>query len=330
MTMSAPRSPPELDLDGALRAVRSLLPPTPLLRSTRLSRRLGTPVHLKLENLQVTGSFKARGAAARILSLDERERARGVVACSSGNHGRAVAWVAERLGVPAWICLPRWVDPLKLEAIRGHGARAVVAGDTYDEAERRAATLARDRGLVPVHPFDDATVAAGQGTVALEVLDALPDVGTVVVPLSGGGLAGGMGYALARRGRGVRVTAASAARAAVMVESLSAGRPVELPEHDTLASALSGGIGLDNRVTFDLVRAHVHGHVLVEEEAVARAMAHAFRSLHLVVEGGGAVGLAALLEGRIEPADDRPVVIVVSGGNVAGEVLRRVLEDLPG
>ena len=280
---------------------------------------------LKAECLQHTGSFKVRGAGARLEALDPDERARGVVACSSGNHARAVAWVAERLGVRAVVCVPEWIDPVKLSAIRGHGAEAVLAGATYDEAADRADDLARERGLVPVHPFDDPVVAAGQGTVTLEVLERLPDVGTLVVPLSGGGLAGGIGFAVAARGRGVRVVAASAARARVMVESLGAGRPVELPEEETLASALSGGIGLRNRHTLRLVRDHVHEHVLVEEASVAAAMAYAYRELRLVVEGGGAVGLAALLDDAVAAGDGRPVVVVVSGGNVSPAVLRRVL-----
>lgn len=245
--------------------------------------------------------------------------------CSSGNHGRAVAWVAGRLGVPAVVCVPEWVDEVKLAGIRADGADAVVHGATYDAAAARAAELARERGLAFVHPFDDPVVAAGQGTIALEILDSLPGVGTVVVPLSGGGLAGGIAWALRRRGEDVRVIAASAERARVMLESLAAGRPVELAEEETLANALAGGIGLDNRTTFALVRDTVHEHVLVPEASIARAMAHAYRDLGLVVEGGGAVALAALLDGRVTPSPARPTVVVVSGGNVAPATLRRVL-----
>ena len=332
-------------MDDARAAVRRLVPPSPLLEVPALSRRAGRPVHLKLESLQVTGSFKVRGAAARILSLGAEERERGVVTCSSGNHGKAVAWVAGRLGVPAVVCVPDWVDPVKLAAIRESGAEAVLAGPTYDAAAERAWALADARKLAFVHPFDDPWVAAGQGTVALEILDDLPEVGCVVVPLSGGGLAGGIGVALAGRGGGVGVVGASAERARVMVESLRRGRPVEMSEEETLASALAGGIELDNRVTFDLVRRFVDTHVVVPEAAVARAMAYAFRSLRLVVEGGGAVGLAALLEGlldeaapvprdegaavrrAVEPGDDRPLVVVVSGGNVAEDVLAGVLRE---
>lgn len=331
--MTRARHPPLPDPDEVLRAVRSLVPATPLVEVPELSRRMGIPIHLKLENLQITGSFKVRGATARILDLEDDERRAGVVACSSGNHGRAVAWVAERLGIPATLCVPAWVDPVKLRAMRRLGARVIVAGDTYDAAATRARAVSAERGATLVHPFDDPVVAAGQGTVASEILQVLPEVGTVVVPLSGGGLVGGMASVLrARRGGGgghVRVVAASARRARVMYESLRAGAPVELPEEHTVASALSGGIELDNRTTFQLVRDLVDEHVLVDEGGIVRAMAYAVRALHVVVEGGGAVGLAALRGGLVRPPEGRPLVVVLSGGNVSDRTLRRVLEEHP-
>jgi len=297
-----------------------------LVRAPDLDELAGRPVWLKLESLQETGSFKVRGAAAHLSTLAPDLKARGVVTCSSGNHGRAVAFVAERLGIPATVCVPSWVDPVKLEAIGSHGAEAVLVGDSYDEAEAHALELASSLGLTFVPPFDDERIAAGQGTVALEILDALPDVGEVAIPLSGGGLAGGMGGALAERGRDVMVTAVSARAARVMWESLQAGRPVELPEEETLATALAGGIGLDNRVTLALVRDHVHRHLLVDEDAIVRAIAAGFRR-GLVLEGGGAVALAALLQGdlRVKRPDPRPLAVVLSGGNLDLSVLRRLV-----
>lgn len=292
------------------------------------SELLGREVHLKLESLLATGSFKVRGAAACIQGLDPARRAAGVVTCSSGNHGRAVAFVAERLGVPATVFVPSWVDPVKLAAIRSHGARAVVGGDSYDESEARALERAEAEGLTFVPPFDHPDVVAGQGTVALEILEQVPDVGEVAAPLSGGGLVGGIAAVLADRAPACLVTAATAWRARVMWESLQAGHPVECPEEETLAGALAGGIGLDNRITFALVRDLVHRHVAVDEAAIAGAMAFAFRRLGLVVEGGGAVALAAALDGRLSsdgPAGDAPLVIVLSGGNVDPAVLARIV-----
>lgn len=318
----------EAPLSEALRVVRGLVPPTPLLRVPALDARAGVAVHLKLESLQATGSFKVRGAAAHVASLAPEVRARGVVTCSSGNHGRAVAWVARRMGVAATVFVPSWVDPSKRAAIAALGASVDDDAPTYDEAEARAMADARETGRAWVSPFDDPWVVAGQGTVALEILDALPDVASVVVPLSGGGLAGGIARALGERRSDARVVAVSARNARVMWESVRAGRPVTLEEEDTLASALAGGIGQDNRWTFPLIRDRVARHVLVDEDAIARAMAFAALRLHLVAEGGGAVGLAALLEGTLREHLDPsgPAVLVVSGGNVDGAVLADVVE----
>jgi threonine dehydratase len=243
-----------------------------------------------------------------------------------------VAWVAERLGIPATVCIPDWVDPVKLDGIRATGAEAVLAGATFDEAERRALELAPASGRVYVSAYDDPWVIAGQGTLALEVLDALSEPpAAILAPLSGGGLIAGIAGALRRRlgEKAPPAVAVTAERAGVMLASLRAGHPIELPEEDTVAGALSGGIGPDNRYSFALVRDLVAEHVVASEEDVRGAMAYAFRELRLVVEGGGATALAALLAGRwrVPPTGHGPVVVVVSGGNVALPTLRSVLAD---
>ena len=273
-------------------------------------------VWLKLESLQRTGSFKVRGAANRLLKLTAEDRARGVVAVSSGNHGRAVAEVARILGIPATICVPDWADPSKLRAIQAAGATLVRAGPSYDEADERAAELAGTDGSTLVHPFDDMDVIEGQGTAGLELAAQLPGLREVIVPLSGGGLVAGVGLAL--KPHGVRVIAASARRASVMVRSLEAGRPVSVPDEDTVASALSGGIGLDNRLTFDIVREVVDEHVVVEEADIRAAVRTAFRRCRLVVEGGGAVGLAALASGYVPRGR---AAVILSGGNLDARAL---------
>jgi threonine dehydratase len=323
-----------LDFDRARSALEGLARVTPLLECPVLSERVGRTVLLKLESLQVTGSFKVRGAASRLGALGPSERRLGVVACSSGNHGRAVAWVASRLGIPATVCVPDWVDPVKLAGIRAAGAQAVLAGPTYDEAEAHALELARSSGHPYVSAYDDPWVIAGQGTLALEILDALGEPpAAVLAPLSGGGLMGGIAGALRRRlgARAPTAVAVTAERAAVMLASVRAGHPVELPEEETVAGALSGGIGLDNRHSFALVRDLVDEHVVVTEASIRQAMAFAFRELRLVVEGGGATALAALLSERWRPTpgSSGPVVVVVSGGNVAFPTLLSVL-DSPG
>jgi threonine dehydratase len=312
--------PFKLDIVRARDAITPHIRRTPVMRVRELEDSGGSRVVLKLENLQVTGSFKVRGAANRLLALSPEETERGVVACSSGNHGRAVAYVAGLKGISAVICVPTWVDPVKKEGMERAGARVILAGDTYDEAENRALALAEQDGRVFVQPFDDPWIAAGQGTLGMELLEEIPGLHTVLVPLSGGGLAGGIAYAIKERRRDVRVVGVSASRARVMYESLRVGKPVSMPEEETLAEALSGGIGVSNRFTLPLVRELVDEHVLVDEEDIRDAMLYASESLHLLLEGGGAVALAAVLGKRwhVEArGDTEAVAVVLSGGNVS-------------
>lgn len=279
------------------------------------------PVTLKLESLQHTGSFKVRGAANRLHKLSERQREAGVIAASSGNHGRAVAVVAARMGVPATICVPDWVDPSKLRAIRAAGAGVVLAGPSYDAAEDRAGAIAEASGATLIPAFDDPDVIEGQGTLGPELLRQMPGIEEVIVPLSGGGLVAGVGLAL--RGRGIRVVAVSARRASVMYRSLGRGRPIRAPDEETVASALSGGIGLDNRFTLEMCSEVITEHVIVEESDIRTAIRRAFLEHHLVVEGGGTVGLAALWSGRYRPRG--PAAVIVSGGNVDQAVLKKLV-----
>ena len=319
--------PFQLDVAAARARISPHIQHTPTVPSLPLSQETGIPTFLKLESLQVTGSFKARGAANRMLEIPVKDRGRGVVACSSGNHGRAVAYMAKRLQIPATVCVPAWVDPGKLAAIQELGAEVVLVEGTYDDAEAEALQIEGERGLIPVHPFDDPAVIAGQGTLGLELLDQAPALDTVVIPLSGGGLCGGVAYALKSAQPEVRVVAISAENARVMYESIRAGGVLEMEEEETLASALSGGIGIKNRYSFPLIQALVDEHHLVSEDEIADAMLYAARRLHLVVEGGGAVGLAALLQGKVAPREpEGRVAVVVSGGNVGPGTLAEVAE----
>jgi threonine dehydratase len=302
------------DVLAAAARIAPLVDRSPLIRSFPLSRALGSDVWLKIESLHPPGSFKIRGAANKLLSLTESERRAGVVASSAGNHGAAVAHVAELLGIPATICVPLSVSPVKLEAIRRSGAEAIVSGTTFDEAVAVSRAIERELGLVYVHPFDDPEVIAGQGTIGLEILDSLPQVDLVVAALSGGGLIGGLGVALEPARPVVRLAGVSAERAAAMAASVRAGRPVDVPEEPTLAEVLSGGIGQDNRYTLSLVRRHVDDHVTVSEEEIAEAMRFALREHRLAIEGGGVVPIAAALASKLPPAGT--MVLVVSGGNV--------------
>ena len=239
-----------LNFERVTNAVERIARRTPLLRAPELSDQLGQAVWLKAECLQVTGSFKVRGAAARLSALNDQERMRGVVSCSSGNHGRAVAYVAKKLGIPASVCVPEWVDPVKLEGIKANGADAVLVGSTFDEAETHALELSERTGRTYISAYDDPWVIAGQGTIALEILGQLGESpAAILTPLSGGGLLGGIASVFAEsiEDQTCRTVAVSAENAAVMLASVRAGHPIELAEQETIASALAGGIGLNNQ-----------------------------------------------------------------------------------
>jgi threonine dehydratase len=263
------------------------------------------------------------------LDLSDEEMGRGVITVSSGNHGRAVAYVAKRLGIHAVVCMSVQVPANKVGAIARLGAEVVVHGDCYDDSERHAMRLQEERGLTMIEPFDDPCIIAGQGTIGLEILEDLPSVGTVIVPLSGGGLISGVALAVKSAARAIRVVGVSMERAPVMVHSLKAGRPIEMAEEETLADALVGGIGLNNRYTFRMVQEYVDDTVLVLEEEIGAAMTFALEEHHLVVEGGGAVGIAALLSGKVEGLGGH-VTVVVSGGNASLPLLLKVVGEHSG
>jgi threonine dehydratase len=314
------------DIFSARRRIQPLIARTTLVHSPALSQSTGASVHLKLECHQETGSFKIRGAANRMLCLSDAEKARGVVTVSTGNHGRAVAHVAGQLGIKAVVCLSVQVPANKVDALRRLGAEVVVAGSGYDEAMLHAYRMQETRGLTWIEPFDDPLVIAGQGTAGLEILEDLPEIDTAIIPLSGGGLLSGIGLALKSADPSIRVVGVSMERGPAMVLSLRAGRVVEVVEEPTLADALGGGLGVSNTFTFDLVRRLADETVLVSEDEIAEAMAFALREQHLVVEGGGAVGIAALLSGKIE-RPGRRTAVVVSGGNVDTQRLLEIARD---
>ncbi|KAA3654316.1 MAG: hydroxyectoine utilization dehydratase EutB [Proteobacteria bacterium] len=312
-----------IDLYRARHRLRGHVLHTPLVRSPSLSAHTGDEVHLKLECRQTTGSFKLRGATNALLSLDEAARARGVVAMSTGNHGRALAYAAHRLGVRAVICMSKLVPSNKVEAIRALGAEVHIVGKSQDEAEVEVARLIRDEGLTLLPPFDHADIIAGQGTVGLELLDDLPGLDTVLVPLSGGGLLAGVALALKRASPQIRVIGITMERGCAMHASLAAGKPVQVEELETLADSLGGGIGLDNRYTFRMAQTLVDEVVLVSEDEIAAAIGHAYTHEQVVVEGSGAVGIAALLAGRVTGTGT--TAVLVSGSNIDMALHRRIV-----
>ncbi|MCO6057999.1 hydroxyectoine utilization dehydratase EutB [Pseudomonas sp. MOB-449] len=318
---------PLIDLLQARQRIRHLVRRTPLEYSPSLSSHLGVPVYLKLESQQITGSFKLRGASNAVALLDDTQKARGVVAASTGNHGRALAHTATAQGVQATICLSRLVPQNKVLAIRDLGARVVIVGDSQDDAQAEAERIAREEGATLLPPFDHPHIIAGQGTLGLEILEQLPEVRQVLVPLSGGGLFAGIALAMKYADPRIRLHGISMRRGAAMHASLAAGKPVEVEELPTLADSLGGGIGLENRFTFAITRALCDQIHLLDEPAIAAGIRHAYREERQVVEGAGAVGIAALLDGLIEPAG--PVVAVVSGRNIAIDQHLRVITEDP-
>ncbi|HVE11380.1 MAG TPA: hydroxyectoine utilization dehydratase EutB [Paraburkholderia sp.] len=313
------------DVYRARRRLEGRVSRTPLVESPSLSALADTPVYLKLETVQPTGSFKLRGATNALARLAE-QGCNKVVTASTGNHGRAVAYAARALGIATTVCMSSLVPANKVEAVRALGAHASIVGRSQDDAEREALRLAREEGFAYVPPFDHPDVIAGQATLGLEILEALPDVANIVVPLSGGGLFAGVAFAAKQVSHRVRLTGVSMERGAAMHASLAAGKPVLVDELETLADSLGGGIGVDNRYTFALTRALLDDLLLLDEASIARGIAHAYRHERLVVEGAAAVGIAALLD-RALPADALqrgPLVLVVTGANIDIELHRRV------
>ena len=325
-TPSRPQLPTLGDIYLARQRIASYAQPTPLVASRHLSDLTGSSVHLKLESLQQTGSFKVRGAANKLLSLTPEDRERGVITVSSGNHGRALAYVAGRLGVRAVVCVSSRVPRVKIDGIRALGAEIVVGGDSHDEAEAHSRVLEEELGLAKIYPDDDSFIIAGQGTIGLELLEDLPQVDTVVVPIGGGGLISGIARALKSADPTVRVVGVSMARAPVMIESLRVGRPIAMEELDTLADGLAGGIGLENRFTFRMCQELVDDALVVSEDEIGKAMAFALEEHHLIVEGAGAVGIAALIHGKVQHLG-RHVAIIVSGGNVDVPTLLKICQQ---
>ncbi|NTH49220.1 hydroxyectoine utilization dehydratase EutB [Agrobacterium rhizogenes] len=314
------------DIEAARRRIAGHLVRTPLLSSKSLSKQCGAPVFLKLENQQKTGSFKLRGATNAILCLNDAARSRGLVTASTGNHGRAVAHAAKALNGRATICLSALVPANKVGAIQSLGADVRIIGRSQDDAMREVERLVREEGMCFVPPFDDAAVIAGQGTIGLEIADDLPEVALVLVPLSGGGLASGVAAAIKGRRPQARVIGVSMERGAAMAKSLAAGAPTEVEELETLADSLGGGIGLDNRLTFGMCRGLLDEVVLLSEDEIAAGIRHMAMVEGEIVEGAGAVGISALLSGKVRP--ERPTAIIVSGGNIDPAVHRKIVDDI--
>lgn len=299
----------------ALRGVarRTPLDPAPML---------GKNVYIKAENLQLTGAFKLRGAYNKIRSLTPEEAAHGVIACSAGNHAQGIAISATKLGIRSVICMPAGAPMSKVEATKAYGAEVVLIPGVYDDAAREAERLTREHGYTFAHPFDDPDVIAGQGTIGLEILEQLPEVEQVVVPIGGGGLISGIGMAVKTLKPSCRVVGVQAAGAASMYTSQRQGRCVELSTVSTIADGIA--VKKPGALTFELCSRYVDEIVTVNEDEIASAMLQLIEGQKTVAEGAGATPVAAVMFGRVDTTH-RKTVCVVSGGNVDVTTLSRVI-----
>ncbi|WP_342801098.1 threonine ammonia-lyase [Nocardia sp. No.11] len=310
-------------IEAAARLLAPVIRRTPTVGSRVLSERVGAQVLLKCENLQRTGSFKPRGAYNRIANLPAAERARGVVAASAGNHAQGVAWSAAELGITSTVFMPIGASLPKLVATRAYGAEVHQVGDTIDESLLAAQEFAERTGATLIHPFDHPDIVAGQATVALEILEQVPDVGTVVVPTGGGGLLAGVVVALHALAPRVTVIGVQAAEAAAWPDSLAAGKPVRVPRMATMADGIA--VGLPGAVPFAHVAELVGEIVTVDEDALSKALLLCLERAKLIVEPAGAAGVAALLSPLSDRALPGPVVTILSGGNIDPLLLTRVI-----
>ncbi|MFX0574792.1 threonine ammonia-lyase [Nocardia nepalensis] len=311
-------------IEAAAAALAPVIRRTPVVASRVLSERAGTEVRLKCENLQRTGSFKPRGAYFRIANLPAEDRARGVVAASAGNHAQGVAWAAASLGIRSTVFMPVGASLPKLVATRAYGAQVRQVGETVDDSLDAAMDFAERTGATLIHPFDHPDIVAGQTTVALEIIEQMPEVGTVIVPTGGGGLLAGVAIALHHVAPQVRVVGVQAAEAAAWPDSLAAGKPLRLTRMSTMADGIA--VGLPGEVPFAHVAAHVPAVVTVEEDALSKALLLCLERAKLIVEPAGAAAVAALMSYEPEELGLRgPVCAILSGGNIDPMMLTRII-----
>lgn len=298
---------------------------TPCVYSYTFSESSGSEVHLKLENLQRTGSFKARGALNKVLGLSAAgiPRPQGLIAASAGNHAQGVALAARTVGLPATIVMPERTAWIKVQRTESYGARVVIHGESYDSAQAHAAELAQREQLLLIHPFDDEAIVLGQATVGLEILEDLPEVDAILVPVGGGGLLAGIALAVRALAPHVRVIGVQARGAASMVESLRAGARTAVKPAHTLADGIR--VGLVGELTYEIARRCVDECVVVEEADLLEAQLQTMEKSKLVAEPAGAAGIAALIAGKVFGA--KRVCSVVSGGNVDLNLVARMIES---
>ncbi len=311
------------DIQAARSRIAGSIYLSPAPYTETLSRATGNTLYLKLENLQVTGSFKERGALNRILTMTEGERSRGVIAASAGNHGQGVAYHASKRGIRPVICMPEFAPITKVNAVSGYGGEVILFGENFDESLAEAKRIAAEQGLTFLHAFDDDAVIAGQGTIGLELLEQIPDLDAVIVPVGGGGLIGGIACAIKETNAHVRVVGAETSRVPSMKVAVEEHQPVTVGAASTIADGIAVRRAGDR--TLPLVERYVDEIVTLEDEEIAIAILWLLEKEKTVAEGAGAIGLAAMLRHKTS-LEGKKVAVVVSGGNIDVLMLSHIIE----
>ncbi len=314
------------DIHAARTRIAGVVHKTPIIKDEKLTASLGTRIYLKAENLQRAGSFKIRGAYNMISQLSEEERAKGVVTASAGNHAQGVALAAKLIGIKATIVLPEFAPLTKIVATKAMGAEVIMHGQTFDEAVDHSRELQKEHGFTYVHAFDDDRIIAGQGSIGMEIAESRSKVKTIVIPIGGGGIISGIAIAAKETIPGVRIIGVQAANVAPVRVSIEAGKPVEIDYKPTIADGIA--IKRPAERTLAIIKEYVDELVEVTEEEISDAIFHLAQNAHLVVEGAGAAGVAAIMAGKFKIAEGERVCSVLCGGNIDGNVLARVIEQV--
>lgn len=314
------------DILKAEKRIRNFIRKTPLEYSYYYSDKMNGDVYLKLENQQVTGAFKIRGALNKILTLDDKDVEKGVVAASSGNHALGVAYASKMKGIRSTIVVPKITPKIKINNIKRYGANLILYGKYYDEAEKKAKEIAEKKGLIYISPYNDPYIIAGQGTIGLEIYEENADIDTVISPVGSGGLISGIAVAAKRINPNVRVIGVQSAASPIFYRSFEVGRIFGIDEvelHESIAEGLYGGLE-KNSMTFDIAREYVDEILLVEENEIKDTIRSLIDHHHQIVEGSGAVGPAALVKYK-DKFKGRKVSVVISGGNIDIDLLRQII-----
>lgn len=308
----------------AKKRIEEVVVNTPFSYAPRLSEHSGCEIYLKKENLQVTGAFKIRGAYNKIASLTDEQRACGVIAASAGNHAQGVAMAAQMFGINALIVMPESTPLTKINGVRYYGADVILSGSNYDEAYAYACSYGKERGMVFVHPFADEAVMAGQGTIALEMLEAIPDLDAVVIPVGGGGLISGVASCIKQLNPTIEVIGVSAVGAPAMKESFAAKKAIDSLSVRTIADGIA--VRDTSPITLEHILSSVDSMASVDDEEIANAILFLLERQKLVVEGAGAVGVAAMLHHRLPHLKGKKVGVILSGGNMDVTLLSIIIE----